>query len=93
MPPEDADVYRTEIADALNHIAVTKMPFGKYAGMPIYNLPWEYLHWFTQNGREFPSGQIGQLLEVVYHMKSDGSDEVFEVFRQGDRQKSRRQKL
>lgn len=83
---DDGDVYSEEIRDALDGISRTRMPFGKYgpesfppAGIPIYDLPWEYLHWFSQRG--FPPGQLGQLLEVVYHMKSDGSDVVFDAFR------------
>ena len=38
-------------------IANTKMPFGKYAGRELIDLPEEYLLWFAQKG--FPRGELG----------------------------------
>ena len=62
------------------------MPFGKFGpkahppyGVPIYDLPAEYLSWFAHKG--FPKGRLGELLKMVHQMKADGSDMVFEVFR------------
>ncbi|MFT5468932.1 MAG: hypothetical protein ACI8UO_004045 [Verrucomicrobiales bacterium] len=84
----DDEIFAAEVEDALSEISRTRMPFGKYgpenfppSGIPIYDLPWDYLHWFSRQRGGFPPGQIGQLLETVYHMKSDGSDEIFDVFR------------
>jgi uncharacterized protein (DUF3820 family) len=77
-----------EFAETMYEIGRTFMPFGRYGrkehppfGVPIYDLPFEYLEWFTHNGG-FPSGRLGELLEILYHIKKDGSDEVFEPFRQ-----------
>ena len=68
-------------------IGKTRMPFGKFgpthyppAGVPIYDLPVEYLHWFTENGG-FPRGKLGQLMEMVYHAKVNGADRAFDILR------------
>lgn len=62
------------------------MPYGKYGpqhfpprGVPIYDLPAEYLGWFAKKG--FPKGRLGDLLRIVHQMKADGSDLAFNVFR------------
>jgi uncharacterized protein (DUF3820 family) len=71
----------------LAEIGRTHMPFGKFgpahyppAGVPIYDLPAEYLMWFA-NKAGFPKGRLGVLLKMVFQMKVDGSDMAFEVFR------------
>jgi len=40
------------------------MPFGKYAGRPLAELPGHYLAWFAREG--FPKGEIGELLELMF---------------------------
>ena len=69
-----------EFAETMIEISRTRMPFGKYgpkeyppSGVPIYDLPFEYLEWFQYNGG-LPGGRLGELLEIVYHIKRDGSD-------------------
>lgn len=71
----------------LEEIGRTFMPFGKFGpqhfpphGMPIYDIPAEYLAWFA-NKAGFPKGRLGTLLRMVYQMKVDGSDVVFDIFR------------
>ena len=71
----------------LDEIGRTCMPFGKYGpqhflphGVPIYDIPAEYLGWFA-NKAGFPKGRLGELLRMVHQMKADGSDIVFDVFR------------
>ncbi len=71
----------------LNEIGRTCMPFGKYGpqhyppnGIPIYDIPAEYLGWFASKAG-FPKGRLGELLRMVHQMKADGSDMVFEPFR------------
>ena len=49
-----------------------KMPFGKYKGRVLCDLPVEYLEWFARKG--FPSGNIGMLLSTVYEIKINGLD-------------------
>lgn len=67
-------------------IGAMHMPFGKFGpqsfpprGVPLYDLPVEYLAWFARKG--FPKGRLGELLRIVHQMKADGSDAAFEIFR------------
>ncbi len=56
--------------DILKRLAHTPMPFGKYAGRPLLDLPEPYLVWFHANG--FPEGLLGQQLALVYEIKLNG---------------------
>ena len=47
-----------------------KMPFGKYKGILLCNLPVSYLEWFASKG--FPPGQMGMLLSTIYEIKLNG---------------------
>ncbi len=74
------------MAADLADIARLHMPFGKFGpehfpphGVPIYDLPAEYLQWFTRHG--WPRGELGRLLRIVYQMKADGSDFAFDPMR------------
>jgi uncharacterized protein len=78
---EDAASLAAAMAEDLAAIERTHMPFGKYGpathpplGCPIYDLPAEYLAWFAKSGKGWPKGRLGQLLQMVYQMKVDGSD-------------------
>lgn len=51
-------------------LVTTKMPFGKYKGTVICNLPEAYLLWFRQQG--FPKGKLGMLLATCYEIKLNG---------------------
>lgn len=52
----------------------TPMPFGKYKSTLICDLPVFYLEWFARKG--FPSGKLGQLLETMYVIKSNGLEDL-----------------
>lgn len=54
-------------------IARTPMPFGKYQGRMLVDLPDEYLLWFQRNG-SFPAGELGQLMQLTLELKIDGLD-------------------
>ena len=47
-----------------------EMPFGKYKGTILCNLPVYYLEWFKRKG--FPPGKLGMLLESMYEIKLNG---------------------
>ena len=51
-------------------LASVKMPFGKYKGRILCDLPEPYLVWFQQRG--FPPGKIGVLLSALYEIKLNG---------------------
>ncbi|MBK5074412.1 DUF3820 family protein [Budviciaceae bacterium CWB-B4] len=58
----------------LLQIANTPMPFGKYKGRMLVDLPDEYLLWFAKKG--FPAGSLGQLMELTLALKIEGLDSV-----------------
>ena len=51
-------------------IVQTKMPFGKYKGTIISDLPVYYLEWLHNKG--FPAGKLGMMLASVYEIKING---------------------
>ncbi len=53
-------------------LATVKMPFGKYAGRVLIDLPEEYLLWFEKKG--FPQGELGKLMELCLALKIEGLD-------------------
>jgi uncharacterized protein (DUF3820 family) len=55
-------------------LASMPMPFGKYAGKTLIDLPEAYLIWFANKG--FPEGELGQLLGLCLEIKTQGVDEV-----------------
>lgn len=50
------------------------MPFGKYKGVTLCNLPVSYLEWFQRKG--FPTGKLGVLLETMYEIKLNGLEDL-----------------
>ena len=84
----DEERLRAWMAADLAEIASTPMPFGKFGpahfpprGLPLYDLPVEYLAWFARKNC-FPQARLGELLRMVHQMKVDGLDSVFDQFRQ-----------
>ncbi len=57
----------------------TRMPFGKYAGRFLIDLPESYVVWFSRQG--FPKGELGKMLQIVYEIKLNGLEYLFENFR------------
>lgn len=52
------------------------MPFGKYKGTILCNLPVAYLEWFARKG--FPTGKLGTLLQTLHEIKSNGLEYLLE---------------
>lgn len=63
----------------LLELAQMKMPFGKYAGRLLIDLPEPYVVWFA--GKGFPSGKLGRMLAIVYEIKINGLEYLFEPLR------------
>ena len=59
----------------LLEILINQMPFGKYKGTLLCDLPVSYLEWFLREGG-FPEGKLGMQLSTVYEIKSNGLDEI-----------------
>ncbi len=56
--------------EELFKLANAQMPFGKFKGVRLIELPEHYLVWFHSKG--FPEGELGRLLEQVYEIKLNG---------------------
>lgn len=57
-------------SEALEKLVTMKMPFGKYAGRALADLPGNYLTWFAREG--FPKSELGQLLELMHTLDHNG---------------------
>jgi len=78
----ESDALRARAAADLEEIARTVMPFGRCAGRHLHELPAEYLQWFVSKG--WPKGRLGELMQMVYQMKADGSEVAFDPYRSPD---------
>ncbi len=58
------------LIDAVNQV----MPFGKYKGRKLLELPEPYLVWFHKQG--FPAGKIGDQLALMYEIKLNGLENM-----------------
>lgn len=63
----------------LLELAGMRMPFGKYKGRLLIDLPEPYVIWFSRQG--FPKGKLGDMLQTVYHIKVNGLEHLFEPLR------------
>ncbi|MGB5982954.1 MAG: DUF3820 family protein [Nonlabens sp.] len=64
---------------ALEELAFYKMPFGKFKGSYLSELPESYLVWFKRNG--FPENKLGRMMESVYEIKINGLEDVLRKIR------------
>jgi len=64
---------------ALLELAGARMPFGKYAGWLLIDLPEPYIVWFARQG--FPEGKLGTMLRTVYEIKVNGLESLFDPLR------------
>jgi uncharacterized protein len=58
-----------------------RMPFGKYQGRILCDLPHPYLVWLAKKG--FPKGKLGVLLSTLYEIKLNGLEYLLKPLRQG----------
>lgn len=68
MNPEDLELLLTR-----------EMPYGKYKGRLIADLPGHYLNWFAREG--FPRGEIGRLLALMQEMDHNGLSSLLDPLR------------
>ncbi len=60
-----------EMIDAINQL----MPFGKFKGTALLDLPEPYIVWFKSRG--FPEGRLGRQMALVYEIKLNGLESTF----------------
>jgi uncharacterized protein (DUF3820 family) len=63
----------------LQLLVTREMPFGKYKGRPIADLPGNYLTWFAREG--FPKGEIGRLLALMHEIDHNGLSDLLKPLR------------
>ena len=63
----------------LQLLLVREMPYGKYKGRMIADLPGNYLNWFAREG--FPKGEIGRLLALMHEIDHNGLTSLLEPLR------------
>lgn len=72
MRPEDLEL-----------LLLRAMPYGKYKGRLIADLPGNYLNWFAREG--FPKGEIGRLLALMHEIDHNGLADILKPLRQARR--------
>ncbi len=63
-----------EQQEIMMKLVTMKMPFGKYEGKLLADLPVSYLEWFQRKG--FPQGKLGEYLSLLHTIKSNGLDNI-----------------
>ena len=66
--------------EQLQRLVSTEMPYGKYKGRPIADLPGNYLNWFAREG--FPPGDLGRLLALMHEIDHNGLSALLAPLRQ-----------
>ena len=60
-------------------LAKMKMPFGKYKGRFLIDLPEHYVVWYKTKG--FPNGKLGKQMDLVYELQLNGLEEMIRELR------------
>ncbi|MGC3893964.1 DUF3820 family protein [Pseudomonas urmiensis] len=60
--------------ESLQLLVTRSMPFGKYQGRLLADLPGDYLGWFARKG--FPPGELGSLLALMHEIDHNGLGEL-----------------
>lgn len=71
MKPED-----------LQRLVTVAMPYGKYKGRLIADLPGAYLAWYARKG--FPQGNLGTLLALALELDHNGLKRLLEPLRKSE---------
>jgi len=67
--------------ELLRELVTMRMPFGKYQGKLLCDLPEHYLVWYHSKG--FPAGKLGILLHTLYEIKLNGLEYLLQPLKQG----------
>ncbi|MBU1332234.1 MAG: DUF3820 family protein [Gammaproteobacteria bacterium] len=69
-------------------LVTREMPYGKYKGRLLADLPGHYLNWFAREG--FPSGEIGRLLALMQEIDHNGLSGLLDPLRSQPRRNGNR---
>ncbi|MDE2617348.1 MAG: DUF3820 family protein [Burkholderiales bacterium] len=69
--------------EQLQRLLTVEMPYGKYKGRLIADLPGNYLNWFAREG--FPSGDLGRLLALMHEIDHNGLSGLLTPLRRAQR--------
>ena len=69
-------------AEDLEKLLQMEMPYGKYKGRIIADLPDHYLNWFAREG--FPKGELGRLLQLMQEIDHNGLSALLTPLRNAD---------
>lgn len=69
--------------EILTDLIKVQMPFGRYKGTLLSDLPVSYLEWFQRQG--FPAGKLGMMLATVYEIKLNGLEDILYQLKKGVR--------
>ena len=61
----------------LKEALVTKMPFGRFEGQRLMDLPFGYLCWFEREG--WPRGRLGEQMATIYELQHNDYDLLVEL--------------
>ncbi len=75
IPLTDDNFSLNSDPEMLIKLASYKMPFGKYKGSLLVDLPEPYVIWLANKG--FPTGELGMLLGIVHTIKVNGLEYLF----------------
>ena len=64
----------------LENLVKMKMPFGKYKGTYLIDIPEYYLVWYKNKG--FPKGKLGTMLGLVYELRLNGLEDILKKIRE-----------
>jgi uncharacterized protein (DUF3820 family) len=65
--------------EQLKDLVTMRMPFGKYKGWIMFDLPEPYLVWYHSKG--FPAGKLGEMLGTLYEIKLNGLEYLLKPLR------------
>lgn len=66
-------------AKLLELLVTREMPYGKYKGRLLADLPGNYLTWFARDG--FPAGELGRLLALMHEIDHNGLGPLLDPLR------------
>ena len=78
MPVKESSDPRISVENL--HLLVSRvMPYGKYQGRLLADLPGQYLNWFAREG--FPPGELGALLALMHELDHNGLSALLDPLR------------